>query len=381
MPDVLIDRVGASAIHADGRADIRADSRTAVDPSPDVARRSATIDDVRRAIPASCYARSTPRGLALALQDTVLWMGALVGVALIRSPLLSLPFAVLAGFAVSAMFVTAHDAAHGSLVPGRRLNRAIALVLMLPSLHVREAWEFGHNRVHHGFTVREGIDFVWHPLTTEQYRSLGRLARLRHRLEWSFFGSGAYYVREVWWRKMMRFDPPARHARGITRDRRIVVAFAVVSVGASAWLGWVQSHTVIAAVWAPIELVVLPFLVFSQVIGWTVHVHHVQPDTRWYSAKEWTKYRAQMEGTTILRISPFFDVFFHRIFVHVPHHVDMRIPCYHLEAAADAINAAFPGVVVDRKLRMRDYLRATRECKLYDFENGHWCRYPDAVSA
>jgi omega-6 fatty acid desaturase (delta-12 desaturase) len=88
-----------------------------------------------------------------------------------------------------------------------------------------------------------------------------------------------------------------------------------------------------------------------------------------------------MEGTTILRIPRVLDLFFHDIFVHVPHHVDMRIPCYRLREAAAAITAAFPGVVVDRKLRLRAYLSTTKQCKLYDFENGSWTGYRHALSA
>ena len=103
----------------------------------------------------------------------------------------------------------------------------------------------------------------------------------------------------------------------------------------------------------------------------------MQPDTRWYSAKEWTKYKAQMEGTTILRLPRLLDTVFHSIFVHVPHHVDMRIPCYRLREAATAITRSFPGVVVDRKLRLRAYVSTTKQCKLYDFDRGRWLSYSD----
>ena len=45
---------------------------------------------------------------------------------------------------------------------------------MLPSWHVYEGWILGHNRMHHGYTVRQGFDFVWHPYTVEQWAAMSR---------------------------------------------------------------------------------------------------------------------------------------------------------------------------------------------------------------
>ena len=85
-----------------------------------------------------------------------------------------------------------------------------------------------------------------------------------------------------------------------------------------------------------------------------------------------------MEGTTVLRFPWLVNLWFHHIFVHVPHHVDPRIPCHQLPAAAAAIEAAFPDTVVDERFRFRRYLRATRNCKLYDLDAGAWRTYRDA---
>jgi omega-6 fatty acid desaturase (delta-12 desaturase) len=79
-----------------------------------------------------------------------------------------------------------------------------------------------------------------------------------------------------------------------------------------------------------------------------------------------------MEGTTILRTPRWMNVFFHHIFVHVPHHVDMRIPFYGLPSAAKAIRDAYPETVIERRFSFRRYVRTTRHCKLYDFEQGTW---------
>jgi len=70
------------------------------------------------------------------------------------------------------------------------------------------------------------------------------------------------------------------------------------------------------------------------------------------------------------------EFFFHWIMVHIPHHVDMRIPCYRLPEAARAIAQAYPDDIHEKRLHHNGYLTSTRVCKLYDFERGTWLPYP-----
>lgn len=325
-------------------------------------------------IPAHCYQRSTARGLGLVGRDLVIYGLAVWGLVSTDNLLLLVPLWLLAGLAVAAFFVLGHDAAHDALFDSSRLNAVIARLSMLPSLHATELWVFGHNRVHHGHTLRQGMDFVWHPLTVADYEKLGRIHRLRHRFEWGRCGSGAYYLREVWWNKMVRFTPPARWRTAMRRDQALVTGFALatlaVFVATSGWGG----------LWTWAKVVVVPFLLFIQTIGWVVYVHHIAPDIRWWPRREWNRFRGQVEGTTILWGPPGWELFFHWIMVHIPHHVDMRIPCYRLPEAARAIAAAFPDHVTERSIRLRDYLRSVRACKLHDFETGQWLPYPHGSS-
>ena len=64
--------------------------------------------------------------------------------------------------------------------------------------------------------------------------------------------------------------------------------------------------------------------------------------------------------------------------IHVPHHVDVRIPFHQLPRAADAIAAAYPDTVRRSTLSLRSYLRCTKICKLYDFDKGSWLPYSAA---
>jgi omega-6 fatty acid desaturase (delta-12 desaturase) len=346
-------------------------------PDVETAAPAGSLLPVLRVIPAEAYDNPTWKGLAYFARDVAFYVGCVAALLAWSNPLVVVPLWVLTTMVMTGLFVIGHDCAHQALFRSRRLNDLIGRLAMLPSWHVYEGWVLGHNRVHHQFTVREGYDFVWHPYTPAQYTAMSPLGRLRHRIEWSFVGAGAYYLREVWWHKMIVGKPPARFAKAIRKDRVLV---AVVVALATATLA-VVAGSVGGAAWLIARVLVVPFLLFNFAIGSLVHVHHVQPDIRWWKRREWTKFAAQVEGTTILRVHPVVDLFFHGIMIHVPHHVDVRIPMYNLDLAAQAITEAFPDEVHDAPLRFRDFVRNTRACKLYDFDEGRWLTYRDARSA
>lgn len=329
------------------------------------------LKPVLAVIPEHCYERSLIRGLGLVARDLLLYGLAIWGLVATNNPFLLVPLWLAAGLMVSGLFVIGHDAAHDALFDSPRLNAVVARLTLMPSLHAVEVWIFGHNRVHHGHTLRQQIDFVWQPLTVDEYSELGRLRKMVHRLEWSYLGAGAYYFHRVWWEKMVRFPAPARWRKAMRRDQAIVVAFAALALALCVWFAGV------AGLWIWFKVVVVPFLLFCQVIGWVVYVHHIAPEIRWWPRADWNRFRGQVEGTTVLWGPPGWDLFFHWIMVHLPHHVDMRIPCYRLPEAARAIAASFPEDVEQRSIRLRDYLRSTSTCKLYNYEQGRWIGYAD----
>ena len=138
---------------------------------------------------------------------------------------------VFAGLGVAGLFVLGHDASHGALFDSPTVNKQVARWCMLPSLHNEAAWDLGHNRIHHGYTTRIGFDFVWHPATAEEYAAMSRLHRLRHRVEWSCIGAGAYYLRAVWWDKMMTLPPGGQAGRWPTA----ATTGSCISSSASSW--------------------------------------------------------------------------------------------------------------------------------------------------
>lgn len=342
--------------------------------------RTQSLNDVRAIIPQECYRRSAARASVALLQGALLYLVPLVALVFVHQWWAVAVLWVLAGLGAAGLFVLGHDASHQALFESRRANRLAARATMVPALHAEAAWDLGHNRVHHGYTTRQGFDFVWHPLTVEQYRELGRVARLRHRFEWSCFGSGAYFMREVWWNKMWKFSAPGKRHGEIQRDKIWVASVAGACIAGAVVLGALTGGLA-TAIWLPFKLFIIPFLLFIHVIGWAVYVHHVAPEIRWWDRKKWSQFRGQMESTTILHINPVINVLWmHNIMVHVPHHVDQRIPFHQLPKAAEAISAAYPGIVRTARFRSRDYLRTTKACKLYDFTAGTWLPYSAALT-
>ena len=340
--------------------------------------RAQSLNSVREIIPAECYERPTAPAARALVRAWVVYAVTIAALAAAGSWWSVTLLWIAAGFAVSGLFVLGHDASHGALTSSNTWNRLLARACMVPSIHVEAAWDLGHNRIHHGYTTRQGFDFVWHPATVQDWRSLGRIARLQHRLEWSWAGSGAYYLRTVWWQKMWRFNGQSKHRGRIIRDKFVLAGIVGTAVAALAVTGAFQSG-VTGALWLPFKLVVVPFLLFIHIIGWTVYVHHVDPEIRWWTKKDWSQYKGQMESTTVLEMPRLVNwLWFHNIFVHVPHHVDVRIPFHQLPAAARAIEAAYPHTVRRGRMSLRSYLRAARTCKLYDFEAAAWLPYSAA---
>jgi len=334
----------------------------------------ASLIEVIDVIPDSCYVQPNARGMGLVARDVVVYFAVTVALFFAHAWWLVGLLWIVAGFAVAGMFVLGHDTAHGSLFASRRLNGVIGRLLMLPSLHLFDAWKLGHNHIHHRHTTKQGMDFVWHPVTPADFAEMNKRRRFMHRVEWSMLGAGAYYLRNIWLKRMVLFTPPAKWVRGIRRDRALVGSVAAAATLGVLALGGLFSGNIVGAIWLVTKLLIVPFLLFGWIIGWTVYVHHIDPRIAWLR-KGWTPVKAQLTGTTILRVPKGFNFFFHWIFVHITHHVDVRIPCYHLTRAADAIKEAFPTMVAERKLRLVDYIRTTRACKLFDFDTGRWYSY------
>ncbi|HET7487188.1 MAG TPA: fatty acid desaturase [Acidimicrobiales bacterium] len=328
------------------------------------------IGEVRAGFSDGCYRRRPSLAVAWLLVDLALYALPLAGALLARSPVARLAWGGLAGVGVAVLFVWAHDAAHGALFRSGRWAEVLGTAAMLPSLQLYRPWVYGHNRVHHGFTALSPIDWIWRPLTPDEYRSRSRWGRAAYRAERHWAGCGLHYLVQVWWKGMVRFRPDDRRRRSFRAAKAGTVAFAV-ALSAVAWRA-TGSWTGVAAA------VVVPFLVFTWIIALVVYLHHTHPDVPFFADRdEWSPALGSVRCSTVIRSNPVVETLSHNIFIHAPHHVDSRIPFYRLPLAWEDLRRRYGADVVQYRLRAREVRRIFRTCQLYEFDTHTWRRFAE----
>ena len=319
--------------------------------------------------------RTTVWALVLLVFDYALLGAALAATVLLQAWWLKLLTGMAAGFITGRLFIIGHDACHQSLTPHRGLNRWLGRIAFLPSLTPYSLWDIGHNVVHHGFTNLKGMDFVWAPLTADEYAALTPTQRLMNRIYRSGLGPGLYYMIEIWWNRMYF---PNQGYMGTRRaifwqDGLLVSAYALV------WAGGLAAAAV--ATNQSVALILLmgfavPFFFWCSMIGFVVYVHHTHVKVSWYDNKaEWTKAHPFVTTTVHLTFPFKIGAVLHHIMEHTAHHLDMSVPLYRLKDAQQMLEDMLPGRIVVQPFSWRWYFQTARNCKLYDFTRRCWTDY------
>jgi omega-6 fatty acid desaturase (delta-12 desaturase) len=282
--------------------------------------------------------------------------------------------------AIVRLFLIGHDACHGSFFGHAKLNAVCGRIAFLPSMTAFSLWEVGHNTAHHGFNNLKGRDQVWAPWSKAEFDALPRHRQALERLYRGGLGWGAYYLVELWWKKLYF---ASRREIGSSR-RQYKLDSVLVTAGALLWLGVValtaratgQSFALLAAL-----AVVVPFLAWNGVMGFVVYLHHTSPRIAWFqNRQEWQRHRAYLTSTARVRFPFAIDRLMHNIMEHNAHHLNPRISMFTLRAAQQALQEKFPGLC-DYRLDWRTYTDNVRCCKLYDYANHAWLDFDGRVTA
>jgi len=267
-----------------------------------------------------------------------------------------------AGFLVR-VFVVFHDCAHGSLLPSRRANMVVGATMGMLVLSPFVRWRHDH-AVHHataGDLDRRGVGDII-TLTVDEYTARGWRGRLGYRLLRNplvMFGLGPIIAMVIGPRIVARGAKP--------RMRNSVLATDAAILGLVGGLCWLIGWQDFLLVWAPAAML-------AGSIGiWLFYVQHQFEDTYWERRGDWTYADAALRGSSYLNLPPVLRFFTGNIGLHHVHHLNARIPNYHLKRAHEST----PVFAKVPTLTLWDGLRAVR-LKLWDERSGRLVTFAQA---
>jgi omega-6 fatty acid desaturase (delta-12 desaturase) len=269
------------------------------------------------------------------------------------SYLLVLAIAIPAAGFLMRTFILFHDCSHGSLLPSKRANAWLGVVLGLFVYSPFLRWRHDH-AIHHatsGDLDRRGGGDV-HTLTVAEYHALAPRSRLAYRLFRNpliMFGFGPIIALLVGPRLVARDARP--------RLRRSVI-------GTNIALAALVAALCLLIGWSEFLLIQAPTVMLAGSVGiWLFYVQHQFEDAYWEDTASWSYADAALRGSSYLKLPKILQFFSGNIGLHHVHHLNARIPNYNLQRAHDE-NEIFHAVPT---LSLRDGLRAVR-FKLWDEE-------------
>lgn len=231
-----------------------------------------------------------------------------------------------AGFLVR-IFIIQHDCGHHSYFRSRRANDVLGHVCGFLTLTPYYLWRRSHARHHasSGDLHHRGQGDVG-TLTVDEYRARTRIGRLKYRLyrhPLVMFLFGASYLFLV--RQRLTFGLPRAWRR-----ERLSVHITNLGLVAMIVIGW---YTIGLPTFLMIHL---PIVMIGAAIGsWLFYVQHQYEETYWQPHQTWDFTRSALEGSSYYRLPRILQWFTGNIGFHHIHHLDSRIPNYHLPACYD----------------------------------------------
>jgi omega-6 fatty acid desaturase (delta-12 desaturase) len=171
-----------------------------------------------------------------------------------------------------------------------------------------------------------------------------------------------------------------RRWKGQLADQYLVAAFATAQCALVAICNWSWAaspgQNVVAICIDLFFCIILPFLIWSTLISLIDLVQHTNPRVPWFNNKdEWSFYHAQVLATTHVELPWFLRISSHNILEHNAHHVDPRVPMYHLHQAQNELEASYQQEILHPKLTLRELSRILQTCQLYDYDNHCWMSF------
>jgi acyl-lipid omega-6 desaturase (Delta-12 desaturase) len=275
----------------------------------------------------------------------LLWV--LMSRALSVSYWLMLPVAAVAAGFLVRIFIIFHDCGHGSFFTSPQANRVTGVIAGFVNLTPYRHWRWQH-ALHHGTSGnldRRGMGDIW-TLTVEEYRASTRSRRAAYRLVRNpvvLFLIAPIFVFVV----QQRFPSPSAPVL----ERRSVI-HTNLCLGAA-----VLAMSILIGP-KPFLLIQLTVFAFAGAMGlWLFYVQHQFQGVYWARTDEWSFADAALRGSSFYKLPRILQWFSGNIGYHHIHHLNPRIPNYHLQRCheADPLCKAVKPLTLSESLKSLSY--------------------------
>ncbi|KAL6772039.1 FAD6 [Auxenochlorella protothecoides x Auxenochlorella symbiontica] len=278
------------------------------------------------------------------------------------SPWYLLPFAwALAGTAFTGFFVIGHDAGHRAFSKNRLLEDIVGTLMFAPLIYPFEPWRIKHNH-HHAHTNKLVEDTAWHPIMPELAATWTSSKRAFWKLA---LGSPVKCWASIGHWLLWHFDASKFTAKQMPR---VLVSWAAVA----AFAGLALPALVATTGWAGlVKYWLMPWLGYHFWMSTFTLVHHTAQHIPFKPAESWNAAQAQLAGTVHCDYPWLVEFLCHDISVHVPHHVNSKIPWYNLRAANESLRANWGQYMTEARFNWRMMKNIFTELHEYDEANNY----------
>jgi omega-6 fatty acid desaturase (delta-12 desaturase) len=336
-------------------------STTTIDPDPrfiEFIEKSNAIagDKLAAAIPREYMQPSVARGFAGFAVSAALYIGAIVGMAVLDRWYLVAPLVVLGGLGGWGLHCIGHDCGHGSFSRNRRLNFVIGHLSLLPLLYPFHSWRHAHN-LHHAHTNSLELDTDWRPISESVYRRM----TLQDRIIYSSVRTWAVWAGTINYWAQSAFRPSYYPKKEMRRDVRRSIWFVLAAGG-----GYLTLLTYFTGWQGLLLYFIAPWFAIHAWFSITTLMHHSSEDIPYLTEHHWTRNASRLLVTTDYVYPRWLLFLTHNISIHTAHHVSPAVPFYNLRRAQAALKQAYPGMVRVEKASLGEIWNILRKCRFYD---------------
>ena len=318
------------------------------------------------AIPREYSEPSVLRGLVGLAVSALIYVGALVAIAVADRWWVVPPLIVIAGLGGWGLHCVGHDCGHGSFSRNRRLNVVVGHFCLLPLMYPFHAWRHEHNW-HHAHANSLDLDVDWRPVSEDVYRRMP----LRYRIVYFSMRTWAVWAGSINYWVKSGFRPSYFLKKEMRRDVRRSIVFVVVVGGAclaglAYFTGWQGLLLYFVAPWFAIH-------------AWfsiTTLMHHSAEDIPYLPERHWTRNASRLLVTTDFLYPRWLLFCTHNISLHTAHHVAPSVPYYNLGKAQAALKQQYPDMVRIERASVGRVWNIIHKCRFYDPISGLYATQP-----